>query len=274
MNYDRKKIYRYRCLPMPREYRIGDAIIFNGWLLREEGGVFDIQREMLTSYPDSIAAAFITEARRQNFTCACYEKLDHCASILKTVTDRECPARLGALKRTDAVVAPVVVHVRTADVISQSGVADSEDTGRPAEFYDKLAGVMRDRGIKRATLITSYQHKTQGNHDGPRLFVKNVQESFRRAGVDTNVLITDDPDTDFCTMLSAPVFVPSRSGMSELAAEASLLNGNEVIGLWRRDDPISVDLGVFNPRHKIDYLIKWHPWPKPGWFDKLFKKTA
>ena len=250
---------------MGPHYRIGDTIIFNGRLLKE-GGIFDIQRDVLASFPDSIAAAFVTEAHKQNFTDACYAKLDQCASILKSVTDRECPARLNAVDRTDT--APVVVHVRTADVINASGNASSGLTGRPVEFYDKLASVMRDRGIRRATLLTSYQHNTRGEHTGPKLFMQKVQDVFRRAGIETNVLITDDADTDFCTMLSAPVFVPSRSGMSELAAEISLLNGNEVIGLWRRADPVSVSLGVFNPNQHDEYS-KINPLRKPGWFQKI-----
>lgn len=111
------------------EYRIGDTIVFNGRLLTE-GGVSDIQATVLASHPDSIVSAFITEARSRNFTDACYVKLDQCASILKTVTDRECPARLEASRRKGAVVAPVVVHVRTADVIDASGDLNSPLTGR------------------------------------------------------------------------------------------------------------------------------------------------
>jgi hypothetical protein len=252
---------------MAPEYRIGDTIVFNGRLM-DEGGVSDIQATVLANYPDSIVSAFVTEARSRNFTDACYVKLDQCASILKAVTDRECPARLEALKRKGAVVAPVVVHVRTADVIDVSGGFSNLLTGRPLEFYEKLASVMRGKGIQRATLLTSYQHGTHGDHKGPQLFMQKVEEAFARANVGTDVLITDDPDTDFCTMLSAPVLVPSRSGMSELAAEASLLNGNEVIGLWRRNDDVSVALGVFNPTLHDDYHSSRHLLRKPGWYEK------
>lgn len=250
---------------MQYQYRIGDVIIFNGRLHRDNGGVVDLQRNTLAYYPDSIAAAFVTEAHEQNFTDACFEKLDQCASILKKVTDRKCPALLEAFKRTGAAVAPVVVHVRTADVIDKSGNNSSYLTGHTHEFYEKLAGVLRERGFGRVTLLTSYKFNN-GDHTGPKLFMRKVQEAFE--GIETNVLVTDDADTDFCTMISAPVLVPSRSGMSEVAAENSLLNGNEVIGLWRRDDPASVALGIYKPTYHRDYL-KMHPMRKTGWFEKI-----
>jgi hypothetical protein len=248
----------------PGQYRIGDVIIFNGRLMRDDG-VVDLQRSTLASHPDSIAAAFVVEAHEQNFTDACFDKLDQCASILKKVTDRKCPGLLEAFRRTGVAVAPVVVHVRTADVIDKSGENNNWLTGHKLEFYEKLAAVLRERGFGRVTLMTSYKFNT-ADHTGPKLFMQKVQKAFE--GIETNVLVTDDADTDFCTMISAPVFVPSRSGMSEVAAENSLLNGNEVIGLWRRDDPASVALGIYNPGYHHEYQ-KMNPMRKPGWFEKI-----
>jgi hypothetical protein len=225
-------------------YRLGDLIAFNGWQPHDQ---IDLGQLTEKKYPDSIGAAFNREAKRIGFSgCHHGGAASMCYPALKRVADKECPRRLEAFKSRFGELPRVVVHVRTADVINKDGKHESNATGRPVEFYEKLAVVLRRKGIKSATLVTSFKHNTNSSEPS-RLFLQKVRETLRKGGVETEVLVTDDADTDFCVMLSAPVFVPSRSGLSEFAAEVALQNGNEVIGLWRRADKDSIELGVYDP---------------------------
>ena len=226
------------------DYRLGDVIKFNGM---HEG--VDMAEETMKLYPGSIAAEFAATARRAGFTGKCYGQPETCYSLLQDVARRECPERIRRFKEKFGEVPRVLVHVRTADVIDEKGQKiDHEWAGRPIEFYERLGPLLRKRGIPEATLVTSFNHRTNGNHEGPRLYMEKVRDLLARAGVQTKLLMTDDADMDFCLMANAPTLVPTRSGLSEFAAEVAIGNNNEVIGLWRRREaPDSVALEVYNP---------------------------
>lgn len=236
--------------PVALEYRLGDVIKYNGMLqdctltCRD----VDMAEETRKLYPGSIAAEFAVTARRAGFTGMCYSQPETCFPILLDVARRECPKRILRFKEKFGEVPSVLVHVRTADVIDKSGKKiEGEPAGRPIEFYERLGPLLRKKGISEAALVTSFNHRTNGNHEGPRLYLEKVRDLLAHAGVQTRVIMTDDADMDFCLMASAPTLVPTRSGLSEFAAEVAIGNNNEVIGLWRRKDPDSVTLGVYNP---------------------------
>jgi hypothetical protein len=239
-------------------YRLGDVIAFNGWQPYDQIDLGQVTEEM---YPDSIAAAFNKEAKKLGFTgCHHGGAAKLCYPVLKRVADQECPRRLEAFKSRFGDLPEVVIHVRAANVINKDGKHESQATGRPVEFYEKLAKVLRRKNIKQATLVTSFKHHTNGNTEPSQRFVKTVRDALRKEGVENRLLITDDADMDFCVMLSAKTFVPSRSGLSEFAAEVALQNGNEVIGLWRRADKDSIDLGVYDPDSALRGTLE----PKPS----------
>ena len=236
--------------PVALEYRLGDVIKYNG-MIRDctlTCRDVDMGEETMKLYPGSIAAEFTAAARRAGFTGMCYSQPETCFPLLLDVARRECPKRILRFKEKFGEVPSVLVHVRTADVIDKSGKKIAgEAAGRPIEFYERLGPLLRKKGISEVTLVTSFNHRTNGNHEGPRLYLEKVRDLLARAGVQTRVIMTDDADMDFCLMASAPTLVPTRSGLSEFAAEVAIGNNNEVIGLWRRKDPDSVTLGVYNP---------------------------
>lgn len=227
------------------DYRLGDLIGFNG--------VDNAGREMLgptiRQYPGTIASAFAIEARRRGFDRPCHRDPETCYPLVHEIAQRECPVRLERFKEQHGPLPEVVVHVRTADVVGANGKLNENGqwTGRPVEYYDKLGAVLRAKGISRATIITSFQHRTNGDHEGPRKFLEEAQRRLAAAGVETDVVMTNDADTDFCLMGNAKTLAPTRSGLSELAAEVALANGHRVVGLWRLNDADSNALQVYNP---------------------------
>jgi hypothetical protein len=222
----------------------------------DENGRFDLAKYTADFFPDSIGTAFLRKARASGFNEGCFVALDECSSILVDATNSRCPSLLAKFDSSE--VAPTVVHVRSADVISENGLHNSNLTGRSLDFYERLAPLLKRRGISNVSIITSFKHNTEGKHDGPRKFVENVQRAFESAGLQSNVVLTDDADTDFCLMANAQTFIPSRSGLSEAAAEVALAKGNTVLAFWRGTDNLSRELNVYDPELHERY-IKMHP---------------
>lgn len=236
------------------KYRLGDAIAFNGRLMREYNGMyksegpsdFDLGGRIIAKFPDSIATAFLLEARKRKFTEGCFVALEKCTDILVDVADRLCPALLA--KQAPATEANIV-HVRAADVITDKGLHASPLTGRGLNFYKQLAPLLRRRGITQVDLITNFNFnmKEDQKQDGPKKFVDDVQKAFQDAGLQTKLIANNDADTDFCLMANAKLLVPSRSGLSEAAAEIAIAKGNDVVAFWRGRDAITKKLGVYDP---------------------------
>jgi hypothetical protein len=236
------------------KYRLGDVLAFNGRLMREFNGMhtpdkparFDLGNRTIAKFPNSIATAFLLEARKRNFTDGCFVSLKKCTDILVDVADNFCPPLLAKqeVNPEDA----IIIHVRAADVITVDGVHGSPITGRNLEFYRELAPLLRKRGVTSVILISNLIFKKDTfQHDGPPKFVADVQKLFEDAGVQTKLIVDNDADTDFCLMANAKLLVPSRSGLSESAAEVVLAKGNKVVAFWRGKDDITKKLGVYDP---------------------------
>jgi hypothetical protein len=230
-------------------YRIGDVIKFNDVNPYYPPG-HSLNQIHLDLYPDSIAAEFVRESRARGFVGQCHATPGLCYPIIETAADKSCPTRLASFASRFGPVPDVVVHVRTADVIDKDGKkVPGEAAGRPIEFYDKLGPLLRGKGITKVTIITSYKHNNTNDGSGSKKYIQFVRDAMTRASVETEVLITDDADMDFCVMLSAPTLVPSRSGLSELAGEVSRRKGHRVIGMWNRNDADAAVLGTYDPTY-------------------------
>lgn len=205
-------------------YRIGDVVRFQdyymGFAKRELDSRIQLNKFHLTTFPDSIASAYIQNATFSDDWTAFHD-------IIK-VRAREQLRK--ASRRSDLVKAArgevAVINIRIGDVIhglnANSGV--SSWYAYKTQMYEPIARKIASLGIKTAIVATGFPFKINQTEIKANLdYLGNLRALLKRCGVRMKLRVNKEPDLDMILFYIAKYFVPARfSGYTKTVVFARL----------------------------------------------------
>ena len=174
-------------------YRLGDMVKYNGT------NMWDVDEKLRDCYPDTIGGKYMRETN---------DKSD--IKVLSEIVQNHCSSKD---------IQKNVIHLRLGDSLCNKG--DSKSPADAASFSNTIN-----------TLIPAHESKTilYGNHNGSCIEESSdYLETVKKLIPNTEVLVNENPDDDFCRMINSAQFVVGTGGFSEMAKNVREYNGKTSI---------------------------------------------